>query len=608
MTARDDAWQERFRARAVHWTEPAAGDRTRALAMSNRTGVGQLYTWEIGTNALAQITDRPEGTVEGAISADGTAVFFVDDDHGDEIGHWVRVSAGGGATQDLTPNLAPYTSYDISVSADGRHIAFTAVAADESTVHIVTGLGSQPGSPRAVFRSRSLCSTTGFDHAGTHLFVLSSDRSEKVRYSLLAIDVESGERQAELWDGDETSISNVVPSTVSGDPRVLAASDRTGERRPLTWDPTSGDRRDLPLGEMSGEVVPVDWSPDGGEILLRRTHDAVQELWSFDVGSAHLRKLDAPVGMYGYWAESGVWFGAGGIVAQWQDASHPATVLLLDRQTGRPIRDLLPPEAVPASQPWRSVSYVVDVDQPIQAWLATPAGHGPFPAVIETHGGPASVTMQSFQPRAQAWLDRGFCFLSINYRGSTTFGRAFRESIWGRIGELEVRDIVAGRQYLIEQGIARADQILLTGWSYGGYLTLQAMGVAPGLWAGGMAGVAVADWVSEYEDENDVLRAYDRAYFGGAPDEKMADYVRASPLTYADRVDAPVLIIQGRNDTRCPARQVELYEARMKGLGKPIEVIWFDAGHLGGGDIERAIEHQAAMMEFADRALGRPAG
>jgi dipeptidyl aminopeptidase/acylaminoacyl peptidase len=212
-------------------------------------------------------------------------------------------------------------------------------------------------------------------------------------------------------------------------------------------------------------------------------------------------------------------------------------------------------------------------------------------------------SMESFAPRAQSWVDRGFAVLTVNYRGGTTFGRAFKEAIWGHPGELEVRDMVGGHRWLIEQGIAREGVVFASGWSYGGYLTLHALGTAPGLWAGGMAGIAVADWVSEYEDENDVLRAYDRALFGGPPSTHMDAYVRASPLTYVDAVDAPVLVIQGRNDTRCPARQVELYEAAMRERGKPIEVVWFDAGHAAGADIERAIEHQELMLEFAERVL-----
>jgi dipeptidyl aminopeptidase/acylaminoacyl peptidase len=211
--------------------------------------------------------------------------------------------------------------------------------------------------------------------------------------------------------------------------------------------------------------------------------------------------------------------------------------------------------------------------------------------------------MESFSPRGQVWTDHGYAYFSLNYRGSTTFGREFKESIWGHPGELEVRDIVAGRQWLVERGIAIPDEVFLTGWSYGGFLTLHGLGVAPGLWAAGMAGIAVADWVSEYEDENDALRAYDRALFGGTPADKMSDYVKASPLTYCSAVDAPVMIVQGRNDTRCPARQVEMYEARMRELGKRCEVTWFDAGHAAGANIEQMIGFIGSMLEFANGVL-----
>ncbi|MBA2570395.1 MAG: S9 family peptidase [Chloroflexi bacterium] len=449
----------------------------------------------------------------------------------------------------------------------------------------------------------------GIDQGGDRLLILSSERTGRARYAAMVLDARTGERMAELWDGEEASIGRPIFSPRPGDPRIAAVSDRSGERHPLLWDPTTGEREDLPVGDDGGEVLLWDWSMDGRELLLCRIHDAEQRIEVFDLVEHRLRVIDHDPGTYGFYAEVGTWFGPdGAIVAQWQDAAHPMTVRSLDRVTGRANADLLPPSEVPPSRPWRSVRFPTDDGSPIQAWLAVPDGAGPFPAVIETHGGPESVTMQSFQPRAQSWLDRGFCFLSINYRGSTTFGRAFKESIWGHPGDLEVADIVAGREWLVAQGIARPDQVFLTGWSYGGFLTLQALGTVPGLWAGGMAGVAVADWVTEYEDENDVLRAYDRALFGGTPDEMPDAYVKASPITYAEHVDAPVLIIQGRNDTRCPARQVEDYEARLRSLGKPIEVIWFDAGHAAGADIERAIEHQDAILRFARDVLAARMG
>jgi dipeptidyl aminopeptidase/acylaminoacyl peptidase len=215
------------------------------------------------------------------------------------------------------------------------------------------------------------------------------------------------------------------------------------------------------------------------------------------------------------------------------------------------------------------------------------------------------VATESFSPGSQAWLDHGFAFLTINYRGSTTFGKAFEEQIWGDLGHWEVEDMVAARNWLVEQGIARPDEILLTGWSYGGYLTLMGLGKRPDLWAGGMAGIAIADWAIQYEDTADVLRGYQVALFGGTPEQKPELYAASSPISYAERVSAPVLIIQGRNDTRTPARPIEMYEAKLKALGKQIELHWFDTGHLGSfAQTELAIKHQEIMLRFAYRVLG----
>ena len=113
--------------------------------------------------------------------------------------------------------------------------------------------------------------------------------------------------------------------------------------------------------------------------------------------------------------------------------------------------------------------------------------------------------------------------------------------------------MVAARDWLVKAGIARPDKILVTGWSYGDYLTLQALGKRPGLWAGGMAGVAIADCKGLYEHASDSMKAWAVALLGGTPGERPDQYKVSSPITYADKVASPVLIIQGRNDTRTPA-------------------------------------------------------
>lgn len=599
----DEPWKERFRAHKVHWTLPSPLDRRRAVAMSDRSGVSQLYAWDVATSELRQLTDRPGGTVFGQISGDGRHILYLDDEGGRELGHWVRVPFGGGPAEDLTPDLPDYASFDLCPRRGGAEVLFTAASDTGHDTWLIAPDATPGRRATRLHHTTGLSSAAGLTSDGRLAFVRTNERTGMPRYSLIALDVATGERIAELWDGPDSSIEDVLVSPVDGDDRVVGSSDRSGEPRPFLWDPRTGDREDLPLPGIEGGIVPCDWSLDGRELLLCHTRDAVQTLFVLDLDTRQVRRLDHPSGTYGLFGRLGLWFGAGEeIVAQWEDSVEPSQVIALDRQTGHRTRPLLAPAPAPPGRRWSSVTFVTDDDQRLQAWLATPEGEGPFPAIIETHGGPESVTTDAYVPRAQVWLDHGFAYLSVNYRGSITFGRAFKEAIWGRVGELEVRDVVAGRRYLVEQGLAIPELVFLTGWSYGGYITLHAMGVAPGLWAGGMAGVAVADWVSQYMDENETLRAYDRALFGGAPDDLPDAYAKASPISYADRVDAPVLVIQGRNDSRCPARQVELYEDRLRSLGKPIEVVWFEAGHLGG-DIELSIGHAAAMLAFAQRIV-----
>ncbi|MFO7168886.1 MAG: prolyl oligopeptidase family serine peptidase, partial [Chloroflexota bacterium] len=291
------------------------------------------------------------------------------------------------------------------------------------------------------------------------------------------------------------------------------------------------------------------------------------------------------------------------IFAHWTDSTHPPQLIALDARSGAQTHVVMPAGDVPPSRPWRSVSFPSADGTTIQGWLATPEGEGPFPTILETHGGPTAVTLDGWDPGSQMWLDHGFAFLTINYRGSTTFGKAFEEAIYGDLGRLEVEDMAAARDWLVREGIAREDAIFLTGWSYGGYLTLMGLGVRPELWAGGMAGIAIADWAIQYEDTAPTLRGYQEAIFGGSPAEKPEQYAKSSPITYAERVRAPVLVIQGRNDTRCPSRPMELYEQRLRQLGKQIEVEWFEAGH-GSYDVEQQIQHHELMLRFALRVLG----
>jgi dipeptidyl aminopeptidase/acylaminoacyl peptidase len=98
------------------------------------------------------------------------------------------------------------------------------------------------------------------------------------------------------------------------------------------------------------------------------------------------------------------------------------------------------------------------------------------------------------------------------------------------------------------------------------------------------------------------LQAAGEKLFLGTPEEKPEAWKAASPITYAENFDAPVLIIQGLNDSRTPGEQIPVFEKRLKELGKEVQVHWFEAGHLGPTN-EQWIEFQQLMMDFADSQL-----
>src|SRR5215213_533591 len=599
-------WKQRFRVEKILWSGLAEERPARGLAVSNRTGRYQLYAWEVPTGQLRQLTDRPEGVVFGFIDPHGRHVYYLDDAGGNEIGHLVRVSFAGGKPEDITPNLPPYSVFGGVVNPTGDRLAFTRADPGGFALTVIDlGPDKEIGTSRALFRSDQIMLPPVLSPRGDLAVVGSAERSAMQHYTLLAFDTRTGERVAELWDGEGTSVAVVLferlATTQNEDPRLAGTTNQSGFVRPLIWCPRSGERRDLHVEELDGDVAPLDWSLDGNRLLLLQTSRARHRLWTYDVVRDDLVDLDHPSGNYGW----GAYFGPDGeIFALWEDAAHPSQVIALDPATGVFRRTVLSAGETPPSRPLRAVTFVSTDGQEIQGWLGVPEGQGPFPTVLYTHGGPESAQTEEFSPEAQAWLDHGFAWFSINFRGSTTFGRAFQQQIWGDLGRWELEDMVAARDWLVRESIANPDQIFPSGWSYGGYLTLLALGRRPELWAGGMAGVAIADWAMLYEDSSETLRGYCSAMFGGTPADKPEQYAASSPMADVERVRAPLLIIQGRNDSRTPARPVEIYVERLRALGKAVEIEWFDAGHLGGfANSDLGIGHQERMLRFAQAVL-----
>jgi dipeptidyl aminopeptidase/acylaminoacyl peptidase len=595
-------WKQRFRAPKVVWARLASHNPARGIACTNQSGVLQLYGWEVPSGRLTQLTDKPVGLLLGTISADGKDIYYLDDTGGNEIGHFVRVSAGGGEPEDITPDMPPYASFGFNESFTGTIGGFMAAGRDGFQMIVMDKSDAGKFSaPRPMWHSAMLSGGPLFSASSDIAIAATVERTGKNEFSLVAVETGSGTKIADLFDQD-ASIEPVGFAPVPGDNRLLATTDKSGFARPLIWNPRTEERQDIALPQLQGEVQAWDWSPDGKRLLLCQLHQAQYQLYVYSLADDTLTKLDHPGGTLGGFF-GGQFAPNGEIFLTWQDSTHPSCLIALDGARGEQTRVVLSAGDAPGGRDWRSVTFPSSDGVELQAWVATPEGEGPFPTILHTHGGPTAVETNVFDSMSQAWLDHGFAFISVNYRGSTTFGKDFERAIWGNLGQVEVEDMAAARDWIVANKIADPDAILVTGWSYGGYLTLQSLGKRPDLWAGGMAGIAIADWVLMYEDQAETLRGYQRALFGGSPQEKPDAHQAASPITYAEKVRAPLLVIQGSNDTRCPARQMQVYEEKMKSLGKSIQVKWFDAGH-GSRANEEQIEHQEIMLRFAYQVLG----
>lgn len=176
----------------------------------------------------------------------------------------------------------------------------------------------------------------------------------------------------------------------------------------------------------------------------------------------------------------------------------------------------------------------------VHALIQKPAGTtGPLPTVFDIHGGPTWHDSDSFAVSPAAWVDHGYAVVRINYRGSTGYGREWTDALKHRVGLIELEDIAVVREWAVTSGLADPARLILTGGSWGGYLTLLGLGTQPDAWTLGIAAVPVADYVTAYHDEMEALKAMDRTLLGGTPEEVPERFEASSPSPTSTRSRPP---------------------------------------------------------------------
>ena len=592
-------WEQRFRAGRVGLPEWAEDAPDRCVVVATVHGALEVHSWTVGSGdgGLRRLTDRPEGTAAATIDPAGEWVWWFDDTAGDEYGVWRRQPFGSAPGAGVEDPLRLPAAYPGGLAL-GRSGAVVVGSTDDdygTRIHLVRPQG--PGGATLLYEHREDAYVGDLSPDERWLAVSHSEHGDSRHPDLRVLRLDGGrpgETLAELSDGPGKGLAPLGFSPVPGDPRLLVEHERAGRAELLVWDVLTGQEVPVVLG-VPGDVAGAEWTRDAAALLVLVDHEARTLLHRVDLATGAVQAIGpdtGTIGGAGARPDGDVWL-------SWSSAARPAAVRTLAgevllRAPGAPA-----PESVPVTDVW-----VEGEGGRVHALLRRPAGaDGPLPLVVEVHGGPTAHDTDAFRSYASTWVDEGFAVVQVNYRGSTGYGSAWRDALEARVGHVELADVAAVTDHLVATGVADPDRLVLAGASWGGYLTLLGLGTQPERWAVGLAGVPVADYVAAYEDEMEGLKAFDRSLFGGSPADVPDRYADSSPLTYVDAVRAPVLVLAGENDPRCPIRQIENYLERLEERDAPHETYRYDAGHGSLLDDER-VRQMRVELDFVRRHLG----
>ncbi len=591
VTARpttEAAWKHRFRAARIGFPTWARDDPDHLLYLSNASGKFEVYAWDRTADRRWQVTDRPEGTgyrVPSRLDPSGRHIWWFDDAKGNELGRWVREPfAGGERRETIAPGLAPSYSAWLAIGRDFAVLGRS--RSDEGTSVYLVREGAEP---KRIYAHRQSANVAGLSRDETMWALSHSEHGDSRNRAVRVLDL-GGNTVADLWDGPGRGLEPGRWSPLAGDQRLLVLHERAGVRRPVIYDAARKTEIDVTL-DLPGETF-ADWYPDAKALLIGHDHRGRSELYRYDVATRALTPLPTERGTIGSAAvrpEGEIWY-------MLDRSAEPATV----RSQGGGV--VLRPDGPPAPS---GVSYHDDDVDGVHVFVAEPKGSRPHPTYFFIHGGPSAHDRDAFSAVVQSWVDHGVAVVMVNYRGSSGYGKAWRDAIVGRPGLTELEDIAKVQDWAVATGLADRKRSVLGGGSWGGYLTLLGLGVQPERWAAGIAIVPIGDYIAAFEDEMEPLKRYDAALFGGTPTEVPETYRVANPITYVDRVRAPVIMLVGENDPRCPARGVDVYQARMRELGTPYEEYRYDAGH-GSLVVDEQIKQVGLEIDFVARHLGTP--
>ncbi len=236
----------------------------------------------------------------------------------------------------------------------------------------------------------------------------------------------------------------------------------------------------------------------------------------------------------------------------------------------------------------------------VSAWVYVPFNmqrNGQNAAIVYVHGGPTSQTTNSFNRFVQYMVNQGYLIIAPNYRGSTGYGKEFQHANLFDMGGGDLQDVLSAAEFVKQTGFLDPKKLILMGASYGGYMTMMGVTKAPELWAAGVPIVPFVNWFTEIENEDGVLRQSDLATMGD-PKTNKALYEDRSPIFFVDQIKAPLFLLAGGNDPRCPKEEAQQVVDAIKKHGGVAELkVYENEGH-GFARVENQIDAYKRVSEF----------
>jgi dipeptidyl aminopeptidase/acylaminoacyl peptidase len=579
-------------------------DGSRIHFVTNRPTQFNLWTVGVDGSGLRQRTSFVDWTVRLLdVAPDGTIAFCADHD-GDELNQIFLLREADAEPERITD--APAVQHFVlprAFSPDGSKLAYAANARTPTDMEVwVRDLAS--GDVRPVFGEGKYAFPGSWAPDGRRLLVSDVRSNSDARVYL--VDLETGD--ARCYTADEGDVLDLPGPWRADGSGFYLLSDSGREFKGIAFcDGASGRREwvETPDHDVedfatsaAGDVLAWLENVDGYSRLRIRRADGSTVTADVPLGARpHLTGYEAPVAV----ARDGV--RAAAVVST---PRRPAEVWVAEAADGA---------AAPVTESWidggvpegaladaELVSYPSFDGREIPAWLYRVPDEGTHPVVLSIHGGPEAQERPVYSPLYQHLVARGIAVLATNIRGSTGYGKSYQRLIQRDWGGGDLEDWEHAARWLRAQEWVDVERLGVYGASYGGFAVLSCVTRLPQYWAAAVDVFGPSNLITFARAVPPTWRRMMKRFVGD-PDED-ADLLRErSPLTYAESVRAPLLVIQGAKDPRVVKNESDQLVARLRELGRTVEYVVFDDEGHGFTKRENELAMWRATAAWFERHL-----